>query len=145
MNLDALKNPDHLYGPGSITFFFDPRTGRVDCADFPARHVDMLNRDGCRLGRQYLTPEQHDFDGIPLTRTKATFHGIVAGRIALMEGNLLIAIWNQLDEETTRKTSLALRTEVARVRDHAGPTLLSTHGYKQGSGWRNLADWLAPG
>jgi len=135
-------NPDRLYDPGSVTFFFDPRTGRVDCANHPARHFDMLNENGCKLGRQYLTPEQHDFDGIPLTRSKVTYFGIVAGRFRESEGKMLISIWNLLSEEMTKQVALALVKQQPAVHRSFAVVYISSDGYHDGTPWRRLADLL---
>lgn len=85
-------NPDHLHKPGSVTFFYDPKTGRVDFDDYPLTHADLLNRDNCKLGRAFLQPEQHDFDAVPLTRSKATGFGVVAGRLGEVNGRHVISI-----------------------------------------------------
>ena len=136
----SITNPDHLYSHGAVTFFVDPRNGRVDCDDHPARHADMLNRDDCKLGRQYLTPEQHDFVGIPLSRSKVTYYGIVAGRLALSEGLLLISIWNDLNEDAMRAAMQALVNHVTIVRDNLVRAFVSGNGYKNGTSWRSLSE-----
>ncbi|MBI2809114.1 MAG: hypothetical protein HYX68_29375 [Planctomycetes bacterium] len=136
----SITNPDHLYAPGSITFFVDLRTSRVDCEDHPARHADMLNRDGCALGKKYLTADQHDFEGIPLTRSKVTYFGIIAGRFAFCQGRLLISIWNELDEQTARKAIQALIEHVPAVRDNRAMAFVTTHGYKNVAKWFPVAE-----
>ncbi len=136
--------PDHLFAPGSLTFFFDPRTGRLDLADYPVHHTDMLNRDGGKLGREYFTPDQHDFEAVPLTRSKATILGIVAGRVGEYDGRPLISIWNRLDDEATRKVVQALLDQVAAVQEIYHTGCVSTDGYHQGTAWRPLRGLVVP-
>jgi len=136
-------NPDHLYKPGSVTFFYDAVSGRVDFDDFPLHHADMLNRDGCKLGRAFLLPEQHDFEAIPLTRSKVTSFGIVAGRLGELNGHHIICVWNDLDDEMTRTVGHALVDQVPKVRQSLADLFICTDGYHNGKPWRKLCEILA--
>src|ERR1700677_5028299 len=132
-------NPDHLHKPGSVSFFYDPRTGQVDFDDYPLTHADMLNRDDCKLGRAFLLPEQHDFGAVPLTRSKVTCLGVVAGRLGEVSGRHVISIWNDLDEELTRKVGQALADHVPKVRQSFSDLNICTDGYRNGKPWRKLS------
>jgi hypothetical protein len=134
-------NPDLLYEPGSVTFFWNPATNKVDWSNHPDRHADMLNRDGCKLGRSYLRPDQHNFDAVPLLRTKVTYHGVVAGRIGKYEGRPVICIWNQLDEAQTRCVVAALCREFPQLTAGKDQTFIVSNGYRNGADWQPLAKY----
>ena len=136
-------NPDHLHKPGSVTFFFDPKTGQVDFDGYPLTHADMLNRHGCKLGRAFLLPVQHDFDAVPLTRSKVTGFGVVAGRLGEVNGRRVISIWNDLDDEMTRTVGHALVDQVPKVHQSLADLFICTDGYHNGKPWRRLSEIVA--
>jgi hypothetical protein len=133
-------NPDHLHKPGSVTFFYDPKTGRVDFDEYPLTHADMLNRDDCKLGRAFLQPEQHDFETVPLMRSKLTGLGIVAGRFGDLNGRRVVSVWNDLNDEMTRKVAQALVDQVPKVRQGLTDLQISTDGYNNGKPWCKFSE-----
>ena len=136
-------NPDHLHKPGSVTFFYDLKTGRVDFDDFPLTHADMLNRDGCKLGRAFLLPEQHDFRRRSLDTLQGDSFWIVAGRLGEVNSRHVISIWNDLDDEMTRKVGQALVDQVPKVSQSFSDLFICTDGYHNGKPWRRLNEVVA--